>query len=177
MSAIAFIIKKGGKAVSTNLENKQKLVEEIKEKFSKAKSVVFVSFLGTNVENETKLRKDIRDSKNEYKVYKNTLLLRALSDMGVEGVEQYLHGSTSVAFNYNDEVTVAKLVSEAQKENEKLEIKFGILNGKVVDNNYVKALANIPSREALYAQLAFLLKAPVQKLAIGLKAVADKKAE
>ena len=162
--------------MSTNLENKQKLVEEIKEKFSKAKSVVFVSFLGTNVEDETKLRKDIRDSKNEYKVYKNTLLLRALNEMGVDGVEQYLHGTTSVAIDYNDEVTVAKLVSDAKKDNEKLAIKFGILDGKVVDEQYVTKLANIPSREALYAQLAFLLKAPVQKLAIGLKAVAEKKA-
>ena len=162
--------------MSANLENKQKLVEEIKEKFSRAKSVVFVSFLGTNVENETKLRKDIRESKNEYKVYKNTLLLRALNEMGIDGAEQYLHGTTSVAFDYNDEVTVAKLVSEAKKDNEKLEIKFGLLDGKVVDDKYVTKLANIPSREALYAQLAFLLKAPVQKLAIGLKAVAEKKA-
>ena len=163
--------------MSANLENKQKLVEEIKEKFQKAKSVVFASFLGTNVASETKLRKDIRDSQNEYKVYKNTLLLRALSELGIEGVEEYLHGTTSVAFNYNDEVTVAKLVNDAQKENEKLIIKFGILDGKVVDEKYVTALANIPSREALYAQLAFLLKAPMQKFAVGLKAVADKKAE
>ncbi len=163
--------------MSANLENKKVLVEEIKDKISRAKSVVFVSFLGTNVENDTKLRKDIREAKSEYKVYKNTLLLRALSEMGYEGVEGYLHGSTSVAIDYEDEVSVAKVVANAKKENEKLEIKFGILNGKVVDDKYVDGLANIPTREELYAKLAFLFKAPMQRLAIGLKAVADKKGE
>ena len=163
--------------MSANLENKKLLVEEIKEKLSKAKSVVFVSFLGTNVEADTALRKSIRESQNDYKVYKNTLLLKALTEMGVEGVEPYLHGSTSVAIDYNDEVSVAKTINEAKKDNDKLVVKFGIVGGKVVDDKYVSQLANIPSREALYAQLAFLLKAPVQKLAIGLKAVADKKAE
>ena len=161
--------------MSANLENKKVLVEEIKEKLSKAKSVVFVSFVGTNVEADTKLRANIRNGNNDYKVYKNTLLLKALTDMGVEGVEPYLHGSTSVAIGYDNEVTVAKVIDEAKKDNENLKIKCGIVDGKVVDEKYVQALANIPSKEELYAKLAFLLKAPMQKLAVGLKAVADKK--
>lgn len=163
--------------MSANLENKKQLVEEIKEKLGKAKSVVFVSFLGTNVENDTKLRADVRNAESDYKVYKNTLLQRALKELGIEGADEYLHGSTSVAIDYKDEVGVAKVISDAAKENENLQIKFGIVNGKVVDEKYVKQLANIPSREELYAKLAFLLKAPMQKFAIGLKAVADKKAE
>ena len=162
--------------MSANLDNKKQLVEEIKEKLTKAKSVVFVSFIGTDVANDTKLRADIRNAQSDYKVYKNTLLQRALADMGVEGADQYLHGSTSVAIDYNTEVGVAKVIADAQKENEKLQIKFGIVNGKVVDDKYVKQLASIPSKEELYAKLAFLLKAPMQKLAVGLKAVADKKA-
>ena len=162
--------------MSTNLENKKQLVEEIKEKLSRAKSVVFMSFLGTNVENDTKLRADVRKAKSDYKVYKNTLLLRALNELGIEGAEGYLHGSTSVAIDYKDEVGVAKVVSDAQKENENLQIKFGVIDGKVVDDKYVKMLANIPPKEELYAKLAFLFKAPMQKLAISLKAVADKNA-
>lgn len=161
--------------MSANLENKKVLVEEIKEKLSKAKSVVFVSFVGTNVEADTKLRASIRTGNNDYKVYKNTLLLKALTDMGVEGVEPYLHGSTSVAIGYDNEVTVAKVINEAKKDNENLKIKCGIVDGKIVDEKYVQALANIPSKEELYAKLAYLLKAPMQKLAVGLKAVADKK--
>ena len=159
-----------------NVENKKKVVEEIKDKLSKAKSAVFVSFAGTNVEQETKLRSTVRETKGEYKVYKNTLILRALADMGVAGVDEYLHGTTAVAISYDDEVSVAKAVSESQKDNENLLVKFGLMNGKVVDDKYVKAIANIPSREVLLAQLAFLLKAPMQRLAIGLKAVADKSA-
>ena len=160
--------------MSTNLENKKQLVEEIKEKLGKAKSVVFVSFLGTNVESDTKLRAEVRKAESDYKVYKNTLLARAIKELGIEDADEYLHGSTSVAIDYKDEVGIAKVVSEAQKENEKLQIKFGIVNGKVVDEKYVKQLANIPPKEELYAKLAFLFKAPMQKLAIGLKAVADK---
>ncbi|MBO7508566.1 MAG: 50S ribosomal protein L10 [Clostridia bacterium] len=159
-----------------NVENKKKVVDEIKEKLSKAKSAVFVSFAGTNVEDETKLRASVRETKGEYKVYKNTLILRALADMGVNGVDEYLHGTTAVAMNYDDEISVAKAVTEAQNDNEKLVVKFGLMNGKVVDDKYVKAIAKIPPREALLAQLAFLLKAPMQKLAIGLKAVAEKSA-
>jgi len=163
--------------LSANLENKKVLVEEIKEKLARAKSVVFVSFLGTNVESDTKLRADVRNAESDYKVYKNTLLLRALTELGIEGTEQYLHGSTSVAIDYKDEVGIAKVVANAQKDNTNLQIKFGIVNGKVVDDAYVRQLANIPTKEELYAKLAFLFKAPMQKLAIGLKAVADKKAE
>ena len=70
--------------MSANLESKKQLVEEIKEKLSKAKSIVFVSFLGTNVASDTKLRADIRAGKNDYKVYKNTLLLKALKEMGID---------------------------------------------------------------------------------------------
>ena len=163
--------------MSANLENKKQLVEEIKDKLSRAKSVVFVSFVGTNVESDTKLRAEVRKAESDYKVYKNTLLSRALKELNIEGADEYLKGSTSVAIDYKDEVGVAKVVSEAQKENENLQIKFGIVDGKVVDDKYVKQLANIPSKEELYAKLAFLFKAPMQKLAIGLKAVADKKAE
>lgn len=159
-----------------NVENKKKVVEEIKDKLSKAKSAVFVSFAGTNVEKETALRASVRQTNGEYKVYKNTLILRALTDMGTTGVDEHLHGTTAVAISYDDELSVAKAVSEAQKDNENLLVKFGLMNGKVVDDKYVKAIANIPSREVLLAQLAFLLKAPMQRLAIGLKAVADKSA-
>lgn len=162
--------------MSTNLENKQNLVAEIKEKIGKAKSVVFVSFLGTNVESDTKLRKDIREAKSEYKVYKNTLLLRALTELGFEGVEGYLHGTTSVAIDYENETAIAKIVADAKKDNDKLSVKFGILDGKVIDEKYVAELANIPSKEELYAKLAFLFKSPMQRLAIGLKAVAEKNA-
>ena len=162
--------------MGVNVENKKKVVEEIKDKLSKAKSAVFVSFAGTNVEKETTLRASIRNTQGEYRVYKNTLILRALTEMGVQGVDGYLHGTTAVAISYNDEISVAKAVTEAQKDNENMAVKFGLMNGNVVDDKYVKTIANIPSREVLLAQLAFLLQAPMQRLAIGWKAVAEKSA-
>lgn len=161
--------------MSANFENKKAKVEEIKDKLSRAKSAVFVSFLGTDVAKDTTLRASVRNTNGEYRVYKNTLLLRALTELGYTGVEEYLHGTTSVAISYNDEVSVAKAIGDAKKDNEKLSVKFGILDGKVVDDKYVDKLSNIPSRETLLSKLAFLLKAPMQKLAVGLKAVADKK--
>lgn len=160
--------------MSANVENKKKVVEEIKDKLSRAKSVVFVDFAGTPVGAETKMRSDVRAVNGEYKVFKNTLLLKALSEMGVNDVEQYLHGATSVAISYDDEVSVAKTIANVQKDNKNINVKFGLLDGKVVDDKYVAVLAKIPSREELLAKLAFLLKAPMQKLAIGIKAVADK---
>ena len=161
--------------MSANFENKKAKVEEIKDKLSRAKSAVFVSFLGTDVAKDTALRASVRNTNGEYRVYKNTLLLRALTELGYTGVEEYLHGTTSVAISYNDEVSVAKAIGDAKKYNDKLSVKFGILDGKVVDDKYVDILSNIPSRETLLSKLAFLLKAPMQKLAAGLKAVADKK--
>lgn len=169
-----FFKKKGGAKLSANVENKKKVVEEIKDKLSRAKSVVFVDFAGTPVGAETKMRSDVRGANGEYKVYKNTLLLKALSEMGVNNVEQYFHGATSVAISYDDEVSVAKTIANVQKDNKNIKVKFGMLDGKVVDDKYVAVLANIPSREELLAKLAFLFKAPMQKLAIGIKAVAEK---
>ena len=160
--------------MSANFENKKVKVEEIKDKLSRAKSAVFVSFLGTDVEKDTVLRANIRNANGEYKVYKNTLLLRALTELGYTGVEEHLHGTTSVAISYDDEIAAAKAIGDARKDNDKLSVKFGLLNGAVVDDKYCEALANIPSRETLLSKLAFLLKAPMQKLAVGLKAVADK---
>ncbi len=163
--------------MSTNLENKKQLVEEIKDKLSRAKSAVFVNFIGTNVSQDTSLRATIRNNNGEYKVYKNTLLLKALSEMGLSGVEEHLHGTTSVAISYDDEVSAAKAICDAKKDNDKLSVKFGLLDGAVIDDKFVEKLAGIPSRETLLSKLAFLLKAPMQKLAIGLNAVAEKKAE
>jgi large subunit ribosomal protein L10 len=160
--------------LSANFENKKVKVEEIKDKLSKAKSAVFVSFNGTDVAKDTALRASVRNANGEYKVYKNTLLLRALTELGYTGVEEYLHGTTSVAISYDDEIAPAKAIGDAKKDNDKLSVKFGLLDGSVIDSEYVDRLSSIPSRDTLLSKLAFLLKAPMQKLAVGLKAVADK---
>lgn len=160
--------------MNNNLVEKQRVVEEIKEKISKAKSIVFVDYKGTNVSQDTKIRSEFRANNSDYKVYKNRLMLRALNELGITGMESYLEGTTSVAFGYDSETAPAKVVNDAMKENPNMQIKCGIIEGKVVDSDYVKMLANIPSKEVLVAQLLSMLQAPVRSLAIALKAISEK---
>ncbi|MBQ3494658.1 MAG: 50S ribosomal protein L10 [Clostridia bacterium] len=160
--------------MNANLEAKQAIVEEIKEKIQKAKTVVFVDYRGITVEADTKMRAEIRKSGAEYKVYKNRLVLRALNELGFEGCEKYLEGTNAVAFGYEDEVAPAKIVVNAKSETCPMEVKFGIYNQKVVDANAVKELASIPSKEVLIAKLLSMLTAPARGLAVALNEIAKK---
>ena len=159
--------------MNENLLQKQQVVAEIKDKFSRAKSLVFVEYSGTTVSQVTELRSNIRKANAEYKVYKNKLMLRALNELGITGVDT-LEGTTAVAISYDDEVAPANIVVNAGKDNKNLKVKLGIINGTVVDANYVNILANIPSREVLIAQLLGMLQAPIRNLACTLKAIAEK---
>lgn len=151
---------------------KEQVVAEIKDKFERSKSLVFVEYAGTTVAQVTDLRNQIRKANAEYKVYKNKLMQRALSELNIEC--PVLEGTTAVAISYDDEVAPAHVVVNAGKDNEHLKVKFGVVNGKVVDESYVKTLAHIPSRDVLLAQLVGMLQAPIRNLACTLKAVADK---
>lgn len=160
--------------MSANKNIKEALVEEIKEKLQKAKTVVFVDYRGMTVADDTKMRANFRKSGAEYRVYKNRLMLRALNELGFTGCESYLEGTNAVAFGYEDEIAPAKICVESKTEKCELPIKFGIYNNKVVDATEIKKLASIPSREVLLAQLVGMLSAPMRGLAVCLKAIADK---
>lgn len=151
---------------------KEQVVAEIKDKFERSKSLVFVEYAGTTVAQVTDLRNQIRKANAEYKVYKNKLMQRALSELNIECPA--LEGTTAVAISYDDEVAPAHVVVNAGKDNEHLKVKFGVVNGKVVDESYVKTLAHIPSRDVLLGRLVGMLQAPIRNLACTLKAVADK---
>ena len=160
--------------MSANLEAKKVLVEEIKEKLQRAKTVVFVDYRGMTVENDTKMRAEFRKNGAEYRIYKNRLVLRALNELGYTGCEIYLEGTNAIAFGYEDEVAPAKIVADSSNENCPFTIKFGIYNNQVVDADAMKKLASIPSREVLLAQLVGMLSSPMRGLAVCLKAIADK---
>jgi large subunit ribosomal protein L10 len=160
--------------MNANLESKKQLVEEIKEKLQAAKSVVFVDYAGLNVAEADKLRKEFRNNQAEYKVYKNRLLLRALQELGISGVDAHLEGTTSVAFGYEDQVTAAKIIANTIKETKKMSIKFGLLDGAVVDGEYVKKLSQLPTKEVLVAQLLSVLNGPMSALARALDAIKQK---
>ena len=171
--------------MSANLEAKKQIVEEIKDKVSKAKSVTFASYNALTVAEDTEMRREFKKNGAEYKVYKNKLLLLALSELGINGAESFLHGTTAVAFSYDDEVSGAKITCQTAEKTKKLSVKFGLLNGNFVDSKEIEALAKLPSKEVLVAKLlgtlgapisalARVLNAPVQGLAIALNAIATK---
>ena len=167
------------------LQAKSQNVEEIKENIIKSQSFVVVDYRGLNVEQLTELRSRYRKAGVEYKVYKNTMMRFAFKDSGLEEFNQYLKGPNAIAFGYDDPVQAAKITSDFAKENDKLEIKAGIVDGKVIDVNGVKDLANLPPREVLIAQVLGGFNAPIQgfanvlqgtirSLAIVLNAIAEK---
>ena len=158
------------------LKNKQQTVTEIADDMKNATTVVFVDARGLTVEEDTELRVALRKSDVKYKVRKNTLALRAAESLGYTGLEEYLKGPTTIACagTYTD---AAKVLSKYEKKFANLTIKGGILEGQAVDAKVVKQLADLPSREMLLARLMGALNSPVTKLAIAIKAIADKDAE
>ena len=160
--------------MSASLEAKKLLVEEIKSKIQRAKSLTFVDYRGLTVEEDTKMRAAFRDAGADYKVYKNRLLLRALEECGITGLESVLEGTSAVAFGFEDEVAPNKIIVDTIKNTQKMQIKGGVLNGQIIDVAMVEKLANIPSKEVLLAKLLFLLQSPVRGLAGALNAIAEK---
>lgn len=147
------------------LQAKSQIVEEIKEKISNAQSIVLVDYRGLNVEQLTKLRSEYRKAGVDYKVYKNSMMRFAFKDSGLEEFNEYLKGPNAIAFGIEDPVAAAKITAEFAKDNDKLEIKAGIVDGKVIDVNGVKDLAELPPREVLIAQALGGLNAPIQGFA------------
>ncbi|NLC04888.1 MAG: 50S ribosomal protein L10 [Tissierellia bacterium] len=169
------------------LRVKSQNVEEIKEKIGRAQTLVLVDYRGLNVEQLTELRSQYRSANIDYKVYKNTMMRIAFKDLGLEDFNEFLKGPSAVAFGYDDPVAAAKITAEFAKINSKLEIKAGIVDGKVIDVAEVNNLASLPPREVLVAQVLGGLNAPIQgfanvlqgtirSLAIVLNAIAEEKA-
>lgn len=145
---------------------KQTIVQELKEKLLNTKGAVLVNNRGMNVALDTKLRRKMREAGIEYRVVKNTLTRIAAKDAGIQGMETYLEGPTVIAMSATDPVAPAKLLSDFIKENklQVLEIKAGLVEGKVIDSNGVKALASLPPREVLIAKMLGSMQAPISGL-------------
>lgn len=159
------------------IAKKAEVVEEIVDKFNRAKSAVVVDYLGLNVEQATALRKELREAGVEMKVLKNTYLRRAAEKAGYEGLDDTFTGPTAVAFSYDDVVAPARILAKYAKDIDALEIKGGIVEGKVSDLATINELASLPSREGLLSMLLSVLQAPVRNVAYAVKAVADSKDE
>ncbi|OEF96405.1 50S ribosomal protein L10 [Vulcanibacillus modesticaldus] len=155
-------------------EEKQKLVADIAQKLKDSKSTIFTDYRGLDVAEVTELRKSLREAGVEYKVLKNTMVRRAAEQAELSDVNEFLTGPTAIAFSYEDLVSPAKILVDFAKEHEALEIKAGLLEGKLLSVDEVKALAALPSRDGLLSMLLSVLQAPMRNMALAVKAVAEK---
>ncbi len=148
-----------------NIAKKQQTVDEIKEKLSRAKSVVLVNARGLTVEQDTQLRKKLREASVDYKVYKNTMMNFAVSGTPFEGLQAYLEGPTAVAICYEDQMAAARTFNKELKAMPQLEFKAGVVENEVYDAEGIKAIADIPSREELLSKLLGSFKSPMASFA------------
>jgi large subunit ribosomal protein L10 len=144
---------------------KEAMVAELKEKLDQARAAIITDYRGLNVAALTELRRRMREQGLEYKVVKNTLTRFAARELGLDDLEPYLEGPTAIAFSYEDPVAPAKVIMGFAKEHKQLEIKAGLLRGKVIRPEGVKELADLPPREILLAQVLGGLQAPIAGLA------------
>ena len=159
------------------IAKKETLVQAAAEKFESAASVVIVDYRGLTVEEVTNLRKQLREAGVEMKVIKNSILSRAAKKVGLDGLDEVFTGPTAVAFSNDDVVAPAKIIDEFAKDAKALEIKGGVIEGKVSSVEQITALAKLPNREGLLSMLLSVLQAPVRNVAYAVKAVAEKNEE
>jgi len=157
------------------LEKKAEVVSEIKGKFENAKSVVVFDPRGLNVSEVTELRRALRDNGSDYKVYKNTLTKRAVDSLDIK-LGEYLEGPSAISFS-EDELAPVRVISDFAKKHDKLELKAGIVEGKVVDAMELAKYAAIPSRDTLLTMLASGLMGTVRNLSICLDLYSKQKEE
>jgi large subunit ribosomal protein L10 len=139
-----------------NIQEKKQFVQELKQRLEKACVAILTDYKGLDVQTMTELRAKFREANIEYQVIKNTMLRLASVGTGVEVIKDSFKGPSAIALSYDDPVAPAKILTEFAKTNDKLEIKIGVMDGKVMDLAAIKALSDLPSREQL---LAILLSA------------------
>lgn len=155
------------------LEAKKAQVAEVAQTLKSAQTGVIVDYRGLTVEEDTDLRTKLRNANVKYFVIKNTLLLRAAKEVGLEALEEALHGPTAIAVSSEDAVAPAKVLSDYAKDNDKLEIKSGFMDGAVLTLDEIKKLAATPNLETLIAKMMGSLNSPISALARTLQAIVD----
>jgi len=146
-------------------EQKAEQVELLSEKLKKAKVAVLTDYRGLTVSQIQELRGKLRSGDVEYRVVKNTLARRAAEAAGVPALQSELEGPVAIAFGYDDLSLPSKLINEFVRSTRlKLDVKGGLVEGRVFSPEQVKQLADLPSRETLIAQLLGTLQSPVGQL-------------
>lgn len=146
------------------IEQKQNVVNEISDKIKNSSSVVWFEYQGLTVSETNELRRLLRETDSDFKVYKNTLVTRALKDLEIE-LNETLEGPKAIAFG-KDAVAPIKTLSDFSKKHQALELKVGIIDGEVANIDTLKQLATIPSREGLLTMVASGMLGIVRDFAI-----------
>lgn len=161
------------------LSEKQAIVAALSETLKNAASGVFVDYKGITVAEDTALRNELRENNVEYAVVKNTLTRFAVKEAGLEEIEPALNGTTSLATCKEDPIAPMRVINKYAKQlgNDKFNIKAGFMDGQVLSLEEITALAELPSKDVLVAQVLGMMLAPITSLAIVLKAIAEKDGE
>ncbi len=156
------------------IESKGNIVNEISDKVKNSESVILFSYQGLTVADMAELRRALKNVDSEVKVYKNTLVKRALDSLKINLEDSFLEGPNAIVFG-KELLEPIKAISEFAKNHEAAVIRVGIISGEVADLDVINKYATIPSRETLLTQLASGMMAYVRDLSIALDLYADKK--
>ncbi len=159
------------------LEQKKQIVADFTDKVKNSVAGVVVGYQGITVEDDTALRKELREAGVEYTVIKNTLAKLAFNEVGYNAIDDKLNGMSAFATSANDPVAAAKILKKYADKIESFTIKAGYVDGEVLDESGVVALAEIPSKEALIAKVLGSLQSSLYNLAYVLQAIVDKNGE
>lgn len=154
-----------------NKSAKEQIVAELHEKLKDVKLAVLADYSGIKVKDITDLRNNLRKAESEFKVVKNNLLSIALKDTEFLPLDDHLKGPKALMMNFGDVVEPTKILVEFAKKNDKLEIEAGVLDGRILSRDQIKALAELPSREVLLGELLSVLVGAQTQLVTVLSAV------
>jgi large subunit ribosomal protein L10 len=153
---------------------KQYKVDEVATLVAKLKdrsNLILTNYSGIQVKNLSKLRKTLRSKNAEYRVIKNTLFKRALKEVGIEGLDEYLKGPVGVAFMKTEIGEVAKALKDFAKDVEKFSYSAGVLDNVVYNQDQIKRIADLPPREVVIAQVMGMINGPARGIAVGMNQI------
>lgn len=159
------------------VEQKQAVINGIKEQLQGASSVVLVDYRGLTVAQDTQLRKNLREANVTYRVFKNTMMRFAFEGTDFAQLDSHLEGPSAVAISYEDATAGARILKEAAKTMPNLEFKAGVVDGTYYNAAGIVKIASIPGRNELLSKLLGSFQSPMATFARVVKAVADKAAE
>ncbi len=158
------------------LSEKQAIVEALAERIKGASAGVFVDYKGITVAEDTALRTELRRDEVNYTVVKNTLTRKALDKLGMEGLDSILNGTTSLATAENDPIAPFRILSDYSKKlGDRFNIKAAFMDGKILSESEIAEMAELPSKDALYAKVLGTMIAPITGLAVCLGQILEQK--